>query len=172
MEMNQSFLMNLLNSKWTIALTILVLLLVILYFTGRKSVHDEIIIHASPEKVWAVLTDTDNYDHWNPVMRLIDGAIEKGNKVKYRFTQDADNVSEIPSRVKKMIPNKLLNQAGGLPGVLSFDHQYILESVADKTKLIIHEDYRGIGVNFWNPEPVEKAYSKLNHALKARVESL
>ena len=64
--------------------------------------------------------DTDNYDHWNPVMKLLEGEVQEGNKVKYRFTQDAENSSEIPSNVKKVIPNKLLNQGGGLPFVLDF----------------------------------------------------
>ena len=38
----------------------LLLILVVLLILGRKSVHDEIIINASPEDVWKVLTDTDN----------------------------------------------------------------------------------------------------------------
>jgi hypothetical protein len=148
----------------------IVAILVILVLTGRKSVHHEISIQASPDKVWEVLTDTDSYDSWNPVMKLLEGEIKEGNKVTYRFTQDAENVSEIASRVKKVIPNQLLNQGGGIPLVLTFDHKYMLEPSGAGTKMTIHEDYRGIGVNFWNPAPVEKAYARLNEALKARVE--
>ena len=46
----------------------------------------------------------------------------------------------------------------------------MLEPTGNSTKVIIHEDYRGIGVNFWNPQPVEEAYKELNIALKNRVE--
>jgi len=105
-------------------------------------------------------------------MKLLEGEIKEGNKVKYRFTQDTDNAYEIPSNVKKVIPNKLLNQGGGLPFVLTFDHRYILEAVENGTQLTIHENYRGIGVNFWNPTPVQAAYQKLNTAIKQRVESM
>ena len=154
-----------------IAIGILALLLV-LVLTGRKSVHHEITINASPEKVWSVLVDTDNYESWNPVMKLLEGEVKEGNKVKYQFTQDADNISEIPSNVKKVIPNELLNQGGGLPFILTFNHKYLLEPLGNGTKLIIHEDYKGIGVNFWNPAPVEVAYGRLNQAITKRTDSL
>ena len=150
----------------------IIALLVILIITGRKSVHNEILIDAKPENVWKVLIDTDKYPEWNPVMQLLEGEIKEGNKVKYQFTQDAENESEIPSNVKKVVPNKLLNQGGGMPLILTFDHTYILEPNDEQTKVTIHEDYRGIGVNFWNPKPVEQAYKRLNEALKTRVESL
>lgn len=151
---------------------ILLAVLAILYFLENKSVHHEIEINASPQKVWSVLTDTESYDSWNPVMQLLEGEIKEGNKVKYIFTQDAENSMEIPSIVKKIMPNKLLNQGGGLAFVMSFDHQYILEPTENGTKLIIHEDYSGIGVNFWNPSPVGEAYVRLNTAIKKRSEAL
>ena len=159
------------NSLMYIAFGVITLL-IILIIAGRKSVHNEITINASPEKVWSVLINTDDYDNWNPVMKLLEGEVKEGNKVKYQFTQEEGKVSEIPSTVKKVVPNKLLNQGGGLPLVLTFDHKYVLEPSRHGTKLIIHEDYRGVGVNFWNPKPVEQAYARLNKALKDKVEKL
>lgn len=160
------------NHSKMIYLVIFLLALIALYVVGNNSVHHEIIINQPPEKIWQVLTDTDQYDAWNPVMKLLEGEIKEGNKVKYRFTQDEKNISEIPSTVKEVIPNKLLNQGGGLPFVITFDHQYILEPKGEHTRLIIHEDYQGIWVNFWNPTPVELAYKRLNEAIKKRAESI
>lgn len=162
--------MSILNSKWMIALFLIVLALIIMSFTGQKSFHSEIIINASTEKVWSVLMDTQRYREWNPVLIPIEGKLEPGAKVKYEFHQDENSTTEIPSRVKKIIPGKLLNQGGGITGILRFDHRYILEAMDDKTKVTIHEDYRGIWVNFWNAKPVEKAYDRLNRALKENVE--
>ncbi|MEM1121661.1 MAG: SRPBCC domain-containing protein [Bacteroidota bacterium] len=153
-------------------LLVLIIVLAILYFFGKKSVHHEILINASPEAVWSVLTDTPEYDNWNPTMKLLERKIKKGNKVKYQFTQSADKSYAIETYVKEVIPNKLLNQGGGLTGIISFDHRYLLEAINNKTKVTIHEDYGGIYVNFWNPSPVAKAYQQLNQALKVRVESL
>ena len=59
-----------------------------------------------------------------------------------------------------------------MPFILTFNHKYTLESANDGTRLIIHEDYRGIMVPFWNPTPVEKAYERLAMDLKTRVEKL
>ncbi|TMU55132.1 SRPBCC domain-containing protein [Flagellimonas algicola] len=146
-------------------------IMLILTVTGRKSAHHEITIKASPEKVWKVLTDMNDYSNWNPVMKLLEGEVKEGNEVKYRFTQDADNISEIGATVVQITPNRLLNQKGGIPLVLTFNHKYILEPTGSSTKVTIHEDYKGIGVNFWNPKGVEEAYGKLNMALKVRVET-
>jgi hypothetical protein len=54
---------------------------------------------------------------------------------------------------------------------LTYDHRYVLEPFENGTKVTIHEDYAGIGVNFWNPSAVQKAYARLNTDLKRRVES-
>ena len=60
-------------------ITILILI-VILFFTGQKSVHSEIIINSTANKVWDVLSDTDKYPEWNPVMLLKEGSILKAKK--------------------------------------------------------------------------------------------
>lgn len=147
-----------------------IVVIIILIFTGRKSVHHEITIEAPSQKVWETLINMSEYPNWNPVMKLIDGEIKEGCKVKYQFIQDADNISEIPASVIQIVPKELLNQKGGLPLILTFNHKYILESSGNSTRVTIHEDYRGIGVNFWNPKPVEEAYARLNFALKKRLE--
>lgn len=148
----------------------IIALLVVLYFTGRKTVKSELIINAPSEKVWQVLTDFEKYSEWNPTMQLIKGEIKEGNTVTYQFTQDEQKKYDIPAKVVKVIPNELLNQKGGIPLVLTYNHRYILEPQGNKTKVTITENYNGIGVNFWNPKEVEKAYKKLNLALKKRVE--
>ena len=155
-----------------IIITALVIIgvVIFLYIIGKKSVHSELIINASAQEVWRVLTDTDKYPEWNPTMRLLEGEMEMGNTLMYEFTQDADNKSKIPAKVRQIIPNQLLNQGGGLPVILTYNHRYVLEPIDKGTKVIIHEDYKGIYVPFWNPKAVEAAYERLNNALKKRVE--
>ena len=161
--------MALLGSKWMIALLIIVAVLVILYIAGRKSAHSEIIIEASTSEVWSILTDVPQIKEWNSVLIPLEGDLRIGNTVNYEFHQDENNVSTMPAKVKQMIDAELLNQGGGIPGVLTFDHRYILEEVNEGTKVIIHEEYRGIMVPFWNPDPVERAYGRLLEELRERV---
>ena len=123
--------------SWWIYLGIgVVVLLIVLVLTGRKSVHDEITVDAPVETVWSVITDTDQYKAWNPVMLLLDGNIAPGQKVTYRFTQDENNISEISSTVQEVAENALLNQKGGVPMILTFDHKYILEGTGTPKQML------------------------------------
>lgn len=162
--------MTILTSKWMIVVYVLSLILIVLYLTGCKSVHSQIIIKAPPQDVWNVLTDFEKIKEWNHVLIPIEGELKEGATITYEFHQDENNMSEIPATVKQIIGNKLINQTGGMWGVLTFNHKYILDPIEDSTQVTIHEDYRGIMVPFWNPAPVEEAYKRLGQALKDRVE--
>ena len=143
-----------------------------LTLVGCNSVHTEIIINAKPEQVWAVLNATANYPEWNPTMIKADGSFEEGNEIKYRFRETAEKEYDINSTVKTVKKNKLINQKGGVWGVITFDHIYKLELVNEGTRVTQHEEYRGVYVPFWSTETVKAAYERSNLALKKRVESL
>ena len=161
--------MNLFESNWIFLPLLLLLVLMGLYVFGKKSVHHETTVSASPEEVWAVLTDTRRYPEWNPVITSATGRLEQGQVVKYTFRQDESNEYVISATVKKMASARLLNQVGGTPGILTFNHRYVLDPLPSGTRITIHEDYKGIFVPFWNPGPVELAYEKLNQAISDRV---
>ncbi|WP_299555550.1 SRPBCC family protein [Seonamhaeicola sp.] len=161
--------MTILTSKWTIAIMVLAAILLLLYLIGRKSVHTELVIEASPEQVWDVLMDETGYEAWNNVLFPISGQIEQGNTLPYKLVQPRTKPLELKVKVVELIPEKLLNQYGGIPGVLTFDHRYILEPVGNKTKVTIHEDFKGIGVMFWDASWLEPAYTGLLHALRDHV---
>jgi len=136
---------------------------------GAKSVHTEIDIPASPDKVWQVLVDIERYPEWNPVFTVLEGKLEQGNKITYQVQESKEKSAKIAAKVKSYIPRKLLNQTGGYWGVLTFDHTYLLEPMENGTRVIIHEDYTGVWVNFWDPSSVKEQYKKLAVSLKNRV---
>ena len=163
--------MALLNSKWGLIILGLVLILVLLFVLGRKSVRAEIQINASPDQVWAVLTDISAVKEWNKVLIPVDGNLETGSTLKYEFYQEEGGKAAVmDARVRQMVKPEMINQAGGLTGILTFDHRYILQPSENGTLVTIHEKYRGIMVPFWNPAPVEKAYERLLFQLKDRAE--
>ena len=163
--------MSILLSGWFIAIVAL-LLLAVLYSLGHKTVHTEITIPAEPGAVWSVLMDGSGYEAWNPVLVPLQGELREGETLKYRMTGPGEQESEVKTRVVKLITGKHLNQYGGMPGVLTFDHNWMLEPVEGGTKVIQHEEYRGIGVLFWNPRWVTPAYEEANQGLRDRVVSL
>lgn len=136
---------------------------------GHGVVDTQIVISASPEQVWAILTDAPGYKDWNPVLVPLEGEIKQGDILKYRMTDNTGKQSEVKSKVIEMVKEKKLNQFGGIRGILTFDHQWLLEPVEGGTRVTQHEEYRGIGVWFWDYGWVEPAYARANEALKTRV---
>ena len=153
--------------KWIAALSGVIVMAFSLL--GHGIVHTEIVIPASPAEVWAVLTDGPGYKDWNPVLVPLEGELKQGNTLKYRMTDNTGKQTQVKSKVIEMVEEKKLNQFGGMRGILTFDHQWLLEPVEGGTKVIQHEEYRGIGVWFWDYSWVTPAYNEANEALKNRI---
>ena len=156
--------------KIILPLIVLIVVIALLAITGKSSVHQEILIQSTPEKVWNTLLNTGDYS-WNPVMQLQHGELEEGQKVTYLFTQDEETSYEIRTEVIEITKESLLHQRGGVPMIITFNHKYILQKKDSGTLLIIHEDYSGIYTHFWNTAAVNDAYARLANAIKKQVES-
>ena len=140
---------------------------------GSASTKPDKWSHQALKKSGCILVALDNdqagYKAWNPVLVPIEGELREGEKIKYQMTQPDGKQSDVMARVKKMVELKELNQGGGIPGILTFDHKWQLERVDGGTRVIQHEEYRGIGVWFWDESWVEPAYARANEALRKRV---
>jgi len=106
------------------------------------------------------------------MVRLIEGELVVGSKVKYILKVEENKKLEINATISRLIPEKLLNQKGGNPLVFSFNHTYKIDKKGDLVKVTIHEFYKGLGVIFWNTKPIQESYGILNNALKERCENL
>lgn len=153
--------------KW--AVVPVVLIVAILTLTGKKTFHVEIIVPAPPEAVWAVLTDADAYAEWNPVFVQVEGEFSKGTKVRTTVKEPGKPDIVITSQVLKVSPYRELNQFGGIRGLITFDHQWLLEPAEGGTKVIQHEVDRGFYVWFWDSDWVEPAYLQASEALRIRT---
>ncbi len=161
------------KGKWValIAAMIGVIVMALALF-GHKVVHTEIVIPAPPAEVWAVLTDAPRYEEWNPVLVRVEGAYREGAELTNLVREPSGKESVMTSTVIRMTDERELNQFGGIRGLLTFDHQWLLEPVDGGTRVIQHEEYRGLGVWFWDASWVEPAYSKANEALRGRMAQL
>ena len=158
------------TTKWAAAATGLGVAVMALSIFGHKQVHAELVVPATPEQVWSVITDPAGYPGWNPVFVGVEGTYAEGAKMAYKLKDQSGKVSDVTAMVMRFEPGKELNQYGGLRGVLTFDHQWLLEPVEGGTRVIQHEEYRGIGVWFWDPSWFEGAYQRAIEGLKARLE--
>lgn len=155
--------------KWGLPVLALV---VVTAFATRKTFHVETVIPASPEQVWAVLMDTKGYPEWNPVFVAVQGQYGEGAKMQNTVRDPDGKLLEMTATVKTLTPARELRQKGGMPGIITFDHQWLLEPVEGGTKVTQHEVDRGIGLWFWNSDWIEPAYRSVNEALESRANRL
>ena len=158
-----------LMSKWGGGALVLVLVLGGLALTGRKAVHAERMIPRSPGAIWTALMDTGRYGEWNPIFVSAEGRFEEGGTVRYQMKTRDGGTTPVEPRVRRLVGERELNQFGGVRGVLTFDHTWRLEPVAGGTRVTQHEEYRGIGVWFWDPAWVEEAYRDALAALERHL---
>ena len=148
--------------------------LIILSITllGCASRQTEIIIPASPDKIWAVLIDTDGYKEWNPVFVPLKGRleqVEEGEILTWLYTQPGQDPIETEMKVVKFVEDKQLNQQGGIWGILNVNHNWFLDPVSEGTRVTNREEWSGIGVLFWDYSWVEPTYKEMNENLKKQV---
>ena len=158
-----------LAKKILISVALIILSITLLGCASRQT---EIIIPASPDKIWAVLIDTDGYKEWNPVFVPLKGRleqVEEGEILTWLYTQPGQDPIETEMKVVKFVEDKQLNQQGGIWGILNVNHNWFLDPVPEGTRVTNREEWSGIGVLFWDYSWVEPTYKEMNENLKKQV---
>ena len=93
-----------------------------LTLTARKSVMIEIEIAAAPDAVWQILTDPDSYEKWHGVLTPLSGAYGLHEIITYRVRSPNGGGGETDAEIIGFEEGRLLNQYGGMPLVLTYDH--------------------------------------------------
>lgn len=134
-------------------------------------INTEIIINATPEKVWAVLTNFKEYPKWNPFVNAISGDMIVGKKIKIVVQG-----MKIKPELLVFDKNKELRWVGHLlvNGIFDGEHFFVLKDNGNGTTTFIHgENFSGILIpmlkNFLENK-MKKSYLKMNEKLKAQVE--
>jgi hypothetical protein len=100
-----------------------------------KEIKTEILIRATPEKVWAILTDFDNYRSWNPFIRSVTGEVAVGSTITARLEPPGAGGMTIKPKVLVFETNKELRWLGHLvfPGLFDGEHAFELIDTGDGT---------------------------------------
>lgn len=107
----------------------------------------EILINASPEKVWAILTDFQNYPNWNPFIKSITGNVAVGNKIVARLEPPEASGMTFKPKVLQFDENKKFRWLGHLlfPGLFDGEHQFeLIDNANGTTTFIQSEKFNGI----------------------------
>lgn len=133
-----------------------------------KEVRTEILINATPDKVWKVLTEFEKYPHWNPFIKSITGQVKVGNKITVRIEPPGAKGMTFKPKVRVFDENKKLSWMGHLlfPGL--FDGEHIFELIDNgngATTFIQREQFKGLLVWTYNTEKVKRGFEEMNQKL-------
>ena len=156
--------------KWIIVAAVAVAAVLAAAILPRKSVHAELVIGVPPAVIWNALIDGSGYGDWNPIFTRVDGVFAEGATMTLSMTTSDGGSTDIEVIVEEMIPNQKLHQSAGIPGVLTANHQWLVEEVSLGTRVTQHEEYRGVGVLLYDPAYVQDLYQQGLENLKERLE--
>lgn len=138
---------------------------------------NELLIQASPEEVWKVLTDLGKHAEWNPLIYRAEGKIEVGQKVKV-LARTASRDMSFNCLVVKVESNREFQWIWNvvLPFLLKGEHIFKIELVdEDSVRYIDREIFTGLLLPFLTKDLAtnsKDAMVAMGNALKERVEQL
>ncbi|MBI3258853.1 MAG: SRPBCC domain-containing protein [Ignavibacteriae bacterium] len=141
-----------------------------------KEISTEILINASPEKVWLVFTDFSNYPQWNPFIKSVAGEVSIGNTIAVLLEPPGGKGMTFKPKVLAYEKNKEFRWIGNLlfPGLFDGEHKFELINNGDGTTTFRQsEKFKGILVPLFNKmldTTTKDAFNLMNLKLKELVE--
>jgi len=130
-------------------------------------------IEASPDTIWAILTDAAGYPEWDPGMERLEGRIAPGEKVK-AFTKLSPGRA-FPATVTEFVPGQKMTWTGGMPlGLFKGERTFTLTPQGDNaTKFTLREVFTGLLLPIFGRSipDLTPTFEEFVAALKNRAES-
>jgi hypothetical protein len=140
-----------------------------------RQIKTEIIINASREKVWKILTDFERYPEWNPFIVSIKGRLAIGQRLENILSSKGKTFRFTP-RVVAVEPGQYFAWLGSLwvKGLFDGHHYFQLESCGpNQVKLVHGEDFSGLlsgSILRRIGEETRNNFIAMNQALQQRAE--
>jgi hypothetical protein len=141
-----------------------------------KQLHAEVEIEATPDRVWAVLTDFAAYQDWNPFIVQAAGRPVPGTRLELRMGLAGRRPTTIRPQVLEADPGRRLRWLGRVlvPGLFDGEHTFTIRAAGPgRARLTQHEEFRGVLAPLvlrMIAEPTLASFHQMNQALKKRVE--
>lgn len=145
------------------------------YFKMQKICTD-IIINAPARKVWSILTDFENFSHWNPFMQVKRGKLEHGAQLEILFNPPGVKPMTLKTTVTKVdhVREFRWHAKTWCKGIFDGEHAFRLEELDEnRSRLIQCERFRGVLAPFilhLKGKHIEQGFTGMNHALKKESE--
>ncbi len=138
-----------------------------------KEIKTEIVIQATPEKIWKILTDFESYPQWNPFITSITGNVEKGNKIVVSIKPPKGSGMTFKPTILTKTDNKELSWKGKLlfNGLFDGVHKFeLIDNGNGTTTFVQSEKFSGIFVWLFNPQKTKNGFNEMNQKLKELAE--
>jgi hypothetical protein len=100
-------------------------------------------INASPEAIWALLTDAKRFPTWNSTVTSIDGEIALGQKLAIKVPLDPKRT--FTPKVTKFAPNEAMEWSDGFAPMFRGVRTYTLtRKGAGVTEFAMREEFSGL----------------------------
>ena len=142
-----------------------------------KIIETSIVIDSTPEKVWGILTNFEEYELWNPFMTKVIGSATLNSKIEVNINTISGKKRTYYPIITRCETNKELRWKGKsfLPGVFDGERIFILENSKDDKILFYHKEiFSGLGVRLVGnklDESLRESFVTMNEALKVRAEN-
>lgn len=144
----------------------------------RKELRTEIIIRATPQKIWMILTGFNRYAEWNPFITSLSGSPVAENTISAVIKPSGGNGMAIRPKILAVIENRELRWKGHLmiPGLFDGEHIFkLIENNDGSTTFVQRELFSGILIPLFKKlidENTRSGFEAMNLQLKLRAESM
>jgi hypothetical protein len=141
----------------------------------KHQIRTEIVINASKERVYQILTNLEGYEKWNPFIVKSKGKVAKGARLVNTMV-NGDSTITFKPKVMKAEDNKTFEWLGSLfvKGLFDGHHYFRIEEIAPEQINLVHgETFSGILASFLLKkigQQTRENFVAMNQALKALAE--
>ncbi len=129
-------------------------------------------IQASPDAIWAILTDAAGYTTWDSGVERVGGRIALGEKIT--VVSKANPGRAFPVKVTEFSPGRRMVWSGGMPlGLFKGVRTFTLAGAGDSaTRFTVREEYTGPLLSLmWRSMPdLGPSFQQFATGLKSRAE--
>lgn len=138
----------------------------------------EVVINATPEQVWSILCQFEEYPNWNPFIKSIKGNVTVGEKIIVRIEPPEAKGMTFKPRVLTNVKNRELSWLGHLllPGLFDGLHKFeLVDNGNGTTTFIQSERFKGVLVPLFKKQlknNTKNGFIEMNNKLKELAEDI
>ena len=142
----------------------------------KKELKTEILIEATPGKIWEILTAFDRYAEWNPFIKSIEGKPQLGTRIRAQIAPPGAKGMTFKPTVLVFEKEKEFKWIGRLlfPGLFDGEHRFeLIDNGNGTTTFIQAERFSGILVPLFRKmldTNTLAGFHAMNQQLKAEAE--